>query len=205
MRPAWQTIKSAFVDFIDEVFLLALFNLLWVVSALLVLPFPFATAGLTWVAVQVGEGRAISWRTFFEGGRRYWKPAYLWALINLAAWSVTFFNISFYGRLNTTWSLLVRSVVFSMAIIWAVLQLYVFPLLIRQEVPSLRLAYRNGLILMSTWPLLTIIVLVLALILLVISSLLTLPLFLFYFAFVALLTNRAVEEALKAEKVRKRN
>jgi uncharacterized membrane protein YesL len=172
MRLAWQAVKAAFLDFVDEIFLLALFNLLWVLSAFLVLPFPFATAGLAWVALEIGEGKAISWRTLFQGGRRYWKPAYVWVLINLVVWAITFFNLSFYGRVNTTWALLVRSVVFSMAIIWAVLQLYVFPLLIRQDTPSLKLAYRNGLILISAWPLLTIVVIVLALVLLILSSLL---------------------------------
>jgi hypothetical protein len=75
--------------------------------------------------------------------------------------------------------------------------------MIRQDVPSLKLAYRNGLVLLSARPLLTIVVILSVLGLLIISLLLTLPLLLFYFAFVALLTNRAVGEALKAEQARK--
>jgi hypothetical protein len=87
----------------------------------------------------------------------------------------------------------------SIAIIWGAVQLYVFPLLIRQEVPSLKLALRNGLVLMSLTPVLTIGVIILAVVLLVLSSAIALLLFVFYFAFLAVLTNRAVGEALKVE------
>jgi uncharacterized membrane protein YesL len=203
VRLIWQAAKLAVLDFIEELFLLMVFNLLWVVAAFLVLPFPFATAGLAWTAAEIGQGKAIHWRTFFDGGRRYWKPAYLWALINLAVWTLLWVNVSFYGGMNSIWSVLLRALMVSMAIIWGTIQLYVFPLLIRQEVPSLKLALRNGLVLMSLTPVLTIGVIVLAGVLLILSSAIALLLFVFYFAFLALLTNRAVGEALKAAEGRR--
>jgi uncharacterized membrane protein YesL len=199
VRLTWQVAKLAVLDFIEELFLLMLFNLLWVVGTLLVLPFPFATAGLAWVASEIGQGKAIHLRTFLDGGRRYWKPAYLWALTNLVVWTLLWFNISFYSGLTSVWSVLVRALMVSIAIVWGTVQLYVFPLLIRQEVPSLKLAWRNSLILLSLTPVLTIGVIILATILLVLSSAVALLLFVFYFAFLAVLTNRAVGEALKAE------
>jgi uncharacterized membrane protein YesL len=199
VRLTWQVTKLAVLDFIEELFLLMVFNLLWVVGALLVLPFPFATAGLAWVAAEIGQGKAIHLRTFFDGGRRYWKPAYIWGLINLVVWTLLWVNISFYSGLNSIWSVLVRALMVSIAIIWGAVQLYVFPLLIRQEVPSLKLALRNGLVLMSLTPVLTIGVIILAVVLLVLSSAIALLLFVFYFAFLAVLTNRAVGEALKVE------
>jgi uncharacterized membrane protein YesL len=199
VRLTWQVAKLAVLDFIEELFLLMVFNLLWVVGALLVLPFPFATAGLAWVASEIGQGKAIHLRTFFDGGRRYWKPAYIWGLINLVVWTLLWVNISFYSGLNSVWSVLARALMVSIAIIWGAVQLYVFPLLIRQEVPSLKLALRNGLVLMSLTPVLTIGVIILAVVLLVLSSAIALLLFVFYFAFLAVLTNRAVGEALKVE------
>jgi uncharacterized membrane protein YesL len=200
MRLAFRVVKYAVLDFFEEFFLLILFNVLWCVSALLLaLPLPFATAGLVWVAVEIGEGKAISWRTFFEGGRRHWKPAYLWGLANLIVWVLIFVNIRFYGNLDAAWALIFRSLIISAAIIWGGMQLYVFPLLIRQEDPSLRLAYRNGLVLMGAQPILTILLFLVVIVLLLISVRLTIPLLVLTFALIALLANRAVAEALKEE------
>lgn len=198
MRLAFRVVKLAFVDFFDELFLLILFNLLWCVSAVLVLPLPLATAGLAWVAAEIGEGKAIKWRAFFEGARRYWKPAYRWGGVNLVVWGLVFININFYTNLAATWSVLVSLLVLSTATLWAGVQLYVFPLLIRQEIPSLRLAYRNGVVLMAKRPMLTIVLFVVVVALLVVSILFTIPLFVLYFALVALLANRAVVESIKS-------
>jgi uncharacterized membrane protein YesL len=197
MRLALRVVKLAFLDFFEEIFLLILFNLLWSISALLVLPLPFATAGLAWAAAEIGQGKVIKWRTFFEGGRRYWRPAYRWGLLNLVVWVLIFINFNFYNNIAATWALFVRTLVLSSAILWASIQLYVFPLLILQETPSLRLAYRNGLVLMGSQPALTVVLLALAAALLFVSVLLTFPLFVLYFALIALLSNRAVVESLK--------
>ncbi len=205
MRLAGRVVKLAFLDFAEEIFLLILFNVLWSMSALLVLPLPFATVGLAWAAVEIGEGKAIHWRTFFKGGRRYWKPAYRWGAVNLVVYALIAINFNFYSNLTLAWAGIFRSLVVSVAILWGVVQIYVFPLLIRQEVPSLRLAYRNGLVLMGRQPALTIAVLALATVLLFVSILLTFPLLVFYFAFIVLLANRAVAESLKAETAQNRH
>jgi uncharacterized membrane protein YesL len=199
MKLALRVVKLAFLDFFEELFLLILFNLLWSISALLVLPLPFAAAGLAWAAAEIGEGKAINWRTFFEGGRRYWRPAYRWGLLNLVVWALIFVNFNFYSNIAATWALFVRTLVLSSAILWVSIQLYVFPVLILQETPSLRLAYRNGLVLMGSQPALTVVLLALAAALLFVSVLLTFPLFVLYFALIALLSNRAVVESLKVK------
>ncbi len=199
MRLALRVVKLAFLDFFEEIFLLILFNILWSVSALLVLPLPFAAAGLAWAAAEIGEGKAIKWRTFFEGGRCFWRPAYRWGLLNLVVWVLIFVNFNFYNNIAATWAMFVRTLVLSSAILWAAIQLYVFPLLILQETPSLRLAYRNGLVLMGSQPALTVVLLALAAALLFVSVLLTFPLFVLYFALIALLSNRAVVESLKVK------
>jgi uncharacterized membrane protein YesL len=199
MSLALRVVKLAFLDLLEEIFLLILFNVLWSISALLVLPLPFAAAGLAWAAAEIGEGKVIKWRTFFEGGRRYWKPAYRWGLVNLVVWGLIFINFNFYNDIAAAWALFVRTLVLSVAILWGSVQLYVFPLLILQEAPSLRLAYRNGLILMGSQPALTVVLLVLAAALLFVSVLLTFPLFILYFALIALLSNRAVVESLKVK------
>jgi hypothetical protein len=203
---ALRVVKLAFLDLIEEIFLLCLFNILWSISALLVLPLPFAMAGLAWAVAEIGQGKAISWRTFFEGGRRYWKPAYLWALVNLVTWILIYVNFrfysDFYNNQGAIWALAPLSLLASVGLVWFAVQFYVFPLLIVQEVPSLRLAYRNGLILLASQPVVIIVLLVLFVVLAIVSSLLFILVFVVDFAFIALLANRAVLESVKAAKGR---
>ena len=204
---ALRVVKLAFLDLIEEIFLLCLFNFLWVLSLVpLGLAMPFATAGLAWAAAEIGQGKAISWRTFFEGGRRYWKPAYLWALVNLATWILIYVNFrfysDFYNNQGAMWALAPLSLLASVGLVWFAVQFYVFPLLIVQEVPSLRLAYRNGLILLASQPAVIIVLFVLFVLLAIVSSLLFILVFVVDFAFIALLANRAVLESVKAAKER---
>ncbi len=199
---ALRVVKLAFLDLIEEIFLLCLFNILWSISALLVLPLPFATAGLAWAAAEIGQGKAINWRTFFEGGRRHWKSAYLWALVNLVTWILIYVNFKFYSNLNASWTIAPLSLLLSVTLVWAAMQLYTFPLLIAQEVPSLRMAYRNGLILIASQPMVIIVLLVLFVLLAIVSSLLFILVFVIDFAFIALLANRAVIESVKAARER---
>ena len=203
MGLALRVVKLGFLDLIEEIFLLCLFNLLWALSLVpLGLAMPFATAGLAWAAAEIGQGKAISWRTFFEGGRRYWKPAYLWALINLVSWILIVVNFrfyfDFYNNRGASWAIAPLSLLVSVSLVWGAAQLYVFPLLIAQEVPSLRMAYRNGLVLIATRPLVMIVLLVLIVALAIVSGFLFILVFVVDFAFIALLANRAVVESVKA-------
>lgn len=197
MRLAFRVVKLTALDFFEEIFLLVLFNFILVLSAVLVLPLPLAVAGMAWVAAEICEGKAIKMRTFFEGARRYWKPAYWWGGINLIVWGLFLVNFDFYADLDATWATFASLLVLSAAILWGGAQFYVFPFLIRQEFPSLRLAYRNGVVLMAKRPALAIMLFILVVALFAISFRLVMPLIALYFAFVALLADHAVAEALK--------
>ena len=83
MTPAFRVVKLAVTDLWDDILLLVVFNLVWCISAVLIVPIPFTTAGLAWAAATVGEGKVVKWRTFFEGGRRFLRPAYTWGVISL--------------------------------------------------------------------------------------------------------------------------
>src|SRR5512135_1035005 len=92
---ALRVVKLAFLDLLEEMFWLILFNLLLAVLGLLILPLPLMVAGLAWVASEIGQGKAIGWRTFVDGARRYWKPAYLWGLLNVVTWLIIIINYNF--------------------------------------------------------------------------------------------------------------
>jgi uncharacterized membrane protein YesL len=199
---ALRVVKLAFLDLIEEMFWLFLFNLLLALLGLLILPLPLMVAGLAWVAAEVGQGKAIGWQTFVDGARRYWKPAYLWGLINVVTWVIIAVNYSFYSNLDAAWAIIPFWLLVSLSLVWGIMQLYVFPLLILQEAPSLKLAYRNGLVLMASQPLVVILLLVLIAVLAIATFFLPILAFVVDFAFIALLVNRAVLESVKVVKER---
>jgi uncharacterized membrane protein YesL len=216
MTLAFRAVKLAFGDFFEEVFWLVALNMLWcLILAVGVLPLavlgplalpltalsaaalPLATAGLTWLAAEIGVGKAIGWRTFVTGARRYWKPAYFWFLSNVVAWGIFWLNVSFYGGQTAQWAAILMLIFVVAALWWAGMQLYVFPFLYVQEQPSLRMAYRNSIILLLSRPGLTFTMLVVVAILVALSFFLTFPAFFFLFALLAVLGNRAVIETIK--------
>jgi uncharacterized membrane protein YesL len=199
---ALRVVKLAFLDLLEELFWLLLFNLLLVLLGFLIIPLPLMAAGLAWVAAEIGQGKAIGWRTFVDGARRYWKPAYLWGLINVVTWFIIVVNYNFYSNLDASWAIVPFWLLVSISLIWGAVQLYVLPLLILQEAPSLRLAYRNGLVLMASQPAVIILLLVLIAALAIATSFLLILAFVVDFAFIALLANRAVLESVKAVKER---
>jgi uncharacterized membrane protein YesL len=200
MTSALRVVKLALMDLWDDILLLVVFNLIWCVSAVLIVPIPFASMGLATAAAAVGEGKVIKWRTFFEGGRRLLKPAYTWGVMSLMVWSLLLLNIFFYHTMAASWSIIPEMVFAMAALAFFLIQLYVPPFLIVQEAPSLREAYRNSLILFIMRPSLTIVVLVTSAVVVGLSYLLIFPIFVFLVAFLMLLGNRAVVETIKAEK-----
>jgi uncharacterized membrane protein YesL len=199
---ALRVVKLAFLDLLEELFWLFFFNLLLALLGILIIPLPLMAAGLAWVAAEIGQGKAIGWRTFVDGARRYWKPAYLWGLINAVTWFIIVVNYNFYSNLDASWAVIPFWLLVSISLIWGAVQLYILPLLILQEVPSLRLAYRNGLVLMASQPAVIILLLILIAALAIATSFLLILAFVVDFAFIALLANRAVLESVKAVKER---
>ena len=199
---ALRVVKLAFLDLIEEMFWLFLFNLLLALLGTLILPLPLMAAGLAWVAAEIGQGKAINWQTFVDGARRYWKPAYLWGLINLVTWFIIAVNYNFYTNLDASWAIIPFWLLVSISLVWGGVQLYVLPLLILQEAPSLKLAYRNGLVLMASQPAVIILLLILIAVLAIATFFLPILAFVVDFAFIALLANRAVLESVKVMKER---
>jgi uncharacterized membrane protein YesL len=201
MGLVWRVVRLTVGDLVEEVFWLIPLNILWCILAVLVLPMPFATAGLARVAADIGEGKVISLRTFIEGGRRLWKPAYLWGLANLGVGAIIWLNFAFYYNHPAQWAAFARLLVVAVALWWVAIQFYTFPFLIVQEEPSLKMAYRNSMILIISQPVLAGAVFVVVVLLSVVSYLLKLfPLIVLYFVLLALLANRTVVETIKVQK-----
>lgn len=210
-RTFWLSVK----DLLDELFVLAIVNLLWVlinaplvviagallnggafapgivVALLCLLPMAPTTAGLYTVAQRVTEGRAISWRLFFQGLREHttlsWRIYGPWALGLL----LILVNLQFYGQMGSNVGAFLYILFLYFLLVWFALLIYIGPLMLLQSDKRIRVVARNAFLMALGRPIFTLVTLVMmgAIVLLSIW-LLILPLAL-TFSFLALWSFRA--------------
>jgi hypothetical protein len=141
-----------------------------------VLPNP-CTGGIQFIAHELAGHQFITWRDYLDGLRRYGPPALgLW-LLSLGISVVILVNTVFYLRALGSTTPIPHTVAFPLLAIWLVVfaiwvsaHLYVFPLLLEQEVKKFILVYRNALLMVLARPWVTIIVVPVWLALLLMSS-----------------------------------
>jgi len=198
-RVFWDALK----DFWDELFLLVLMN---IVTALLVIPvvtFPPALAGLWNTANLVTQGKAVGWRDYFDGFRRYFWKAWGLALLNVLVAIIVLTNIRFYVpgnapfEISSTLSLWLRSLWVAVAFLWLIFQMYPLALLLEQEDQRLRTALRNAAVIFIANPGFTLVLALLLLIVAVISTLLPVLWFCVTPALFAVVCNKAVRRLLE--------
>jgi uncharacterized membrane protein YesL len=197
MNLAWRVIRSSISDLADEILWLVLLNVLWCIAAVTVIGAPLVSAGMAWVAAEIGEGKVLRWNTFTTGIRRYWKQSYLWALANVLVAALIGMNLAFYSGRSESWTLVPFFLFGALGLWWAGMQFYFFPFLTHQENPSLRMAYRNSIVLMLSQPGLSIVMFLVVIVLAALSYFFLFPLFLFFFALLSILSNRAVIETIR--------
>jgi len=198
-RLFWEAVK----DFWDELFFLALLNIVTALLAVLVITLPPALAGLWNVANRVAQGKAIGWSDYFEGFRRYFWKAWGLALLNILVITIAITNLRFYTpgnapfEIHPTLSLWIRALWMAVAFLWLTLQMYPLALLLEQEDQRLRVALRNTVVIFIANPGFTLVLAALLLIVAVISTLLS-PLWFFLTpALLAVVCNKAVQHLLK--------
>jgi len=198
-RLFWEAVK----DFWDELFFLALLNIVTALLAVLVITLPPALAGLWNVANRVAQGKAIGWSDYFEGFRRYFWKAWGLALLNILVITIAITNLRFYTpgnapfEIHPTLSLWIRALWMAVAFLWLTLQMYPLALLLEQEDQRLRVALRNTVVIFIANPGFTLVLAVLLWAVAVISTLLS-PLWFFLTpALFAVVCNKAVQHLLK--------
>ena len=198
LRVFWGGLKDVW----EELFMLALMNL---VTALLLVPvvtFPPALAGLWSVSSLAAQGKTIAWSDYFGAFKRYFGKAWALAGINLGVIATLVFNIYFYGpdvvpfNLGETASLMIRAFWTSILVLWVFVQMYPFALLMEQEDQRLRVALRNALVLLAAHPGFSLLLGILLVVLIVVSVLIPALLALVSLAIVAVVCNKAVRHLL---------
>jgi uncharacterized membrane protein YesL len=203
MGMAFRVMWTAFKDYYEEMFTLVGANLLWVVLVIPVVTIPPATAGMFYLTNQVAHHKSIEFRMFFEGFKKYLWKSYLLALLNLLAATIFYANIMFYGQMEGQWAVIVRGIFVGLAVMWVLIQIYVFPMLLEQQEAKLLLALRNAAFLAFASPITTVVLAVLMILVAALSIGLTLPFAVAMMAVLALMANGAVLALLVHFKIRK--
>lgn len=139
-----KTFKEAMMDMWDALIPMVGLNLIWfVLTILVVTAFP-ATGALYYATNRIAHGEAAGTGTFFEGFKEQFWTSWKWGIINLIIYSLLIMNIWFYGQFEGWFFLILQSLFFSFTLIYTSMLIYVYPFLLEQEQPSLRVAIRNS-------------------------------------------------------------
>lgn len=201
MKNIWHILKKSTIDLWDEMLYMLLFNLIWLIGTILVLPWPFVTFALFGISRDVSEAKGIKFAHFFNYGREMLKPAYIWGGINLVALWLFWFNIRFYSGFNAQWAAVLQLFFISMTGVWLLLQFIAVALYPQLVEPSYKLALRNAAILLGKYPLVVISIALVIVAVLFITLFFPAFGFVMTFSFIAILITNMVKVLLKEELV----
>ncbi|MHB1317949.1 MAG: YesL family protein [Anaerolineae bacterium] len=170
MQVFWRSLKDTW----EELFSLAIVNLVWFVSwaipfalvsvsgvpwltiALLALGLALgavSTSGMYYAVDRVAHGKTAHFDDWREGVGLYWKRALLWMVVNIAVAAAVVWNILFYGEnFSGNWVALMQGVWLALALFWLTMQIYFWPMLIQLEEPRLWTAWRYAAMLIIANP-----------------------------------------------------
>lgn len=102
---------------------------------------------------RLAHQQPADWRTFFEGFRAHFWLSWRWGLMNVGGFGFLGNGLWFYSRVETAWANWVHAILLGMLILWAILQLFTYPLLLEQEDRRPQTAVRNSLVILVRRPL----------------------------------------------------
>ncbi len=193
-----RTIWVAFMHWWDDLVMQAAMNLLWSISWFTVILGPPLTFGIHYVQSQYVRGENPGLRGMWEGARMYFVKSWQWMLANVVVFSVLAASVDAYRLIEADWAGAARSLTRAIGVLWGVIQFYAVPLLMVQEQKSLRLAWRNGLMMTLASPGYLLALFAFLALFGVLSALLVFPVILGYTTLLSLLANQAVHDRLAA-------
>ncbi|MEM7117941.1 MAG: hypothetical protein AAF614_36255 [Chloroflexota bacterium] len=152
-------------DWVNQI----LFNILWALCWVTVILGPPATLALVAASTELVEGKTVSPRELYDFGKQYFVPSWIWMAVNLAVGFGFVSNYLFYQQISQPWAPWAEAIIIVLAVYWSIVQFYTLPFLIMQDEPSLKLAWRNGLLTVSKTPFFTLPIILYAVIIMVIS------------------------------------
>ena len=147
-----QTFKEALIGIWEALFPLVGLNLIWVILTILVIPAMPAYAGLNFAINMIAKGEPVGTREFFEGFKKFFWISWKYGVLNLTIYAVAYFNIRFYANYEGFGFVLLQYFFVFLTSLWSMLQIYVFPLLLEQDKPSILQGLRNSGVIFLKFP-----------------------------------------------------
>jgi hypothetical protein len=201
MADAWQVFRAALRDLWSDLFTTAVVNLLWAILTLLVVTAPPAMLALFSVGSRIAHGDPTDAGDFFRAFIRSWRTGWRWGAVQVVMLFLLVGDVVLTGQLSSSsGARLAQGLYLAALVVWLLLQLYTLPFLFEQETPSVRLALRNGALMLGSNPAFSIALGLLLLFALVAGTLLFFVTFAAGGVFVALVANHAVLNRLAAQR-----
>ncbi len=147
-----KSFKTALLDAWDSLLTLVAFNLLWVILTILIVPAFPAYAGLNYVTNKIANNDEAGLKEFFEGFKKYFWVSWKFGLINFVVYSLIVLNFRFFSQYEDFGFVILQYFFISIAFIWAMVQVYVFPLLLEQDAPSFFKGLWNSIVIYLKFP-----------------------------------------------------
>lgn len=170
----FRVIAKAAVAFYDELFQFLMMGTVSLLASLLLLPAPFALAGLYAVAQRAVRGEGVNWGIYWGGVKEYGKRAFVLMLLILLGYAIIGSNLWFYSTPEISpfppqvgvYLLPVWAIV---GLLWTGTAFYTLAFLVELEEPKTLLVLRNSFFLTVLNPLATLIWLVLTVVVIAVS------------------------------------
>jgi uncharacterized membrane protein YesL len=188
----WESLKTVW----DEIFPLTVCNVLWLLLSLPIVTAPASCAALYYVADMAARQKAIYVRDFFDGFRQYFVKGSLLGVANLLLGAIIATNILFYGNMEAAWAQVVRGIWIVVAVFFAVMQVYLFPMLVLQIEPRVLWALRSAIMMVLAQPVFTLIIFLEVVGLILLSVILIVPFFFVSMSAIAVLCCAAATDRM---------
>jgi len=147
-RIAWWSLRDTY----EELFVLIGANLLALVLFIPIVTGPPALAGLHYLGFHIANEKRVEFGFFWEGFRSCFLDSWKLAALNVLVFGVLGIDIWFYMvKVQGVWQVAGLVGVW-MLLVWALAQLYTFPLMVRQEERKLFLLLKNAVLLTLAYP-----------------------------------------------------
>jgi hypothetical protein len=171
LRLLWKALVNAY----DAGWELVLINMLWFILSFPIITLPITMAGMAYYTHELAHGESISWKDFFVGIKKFFWPSMRYLLANLTFLFLILFYLRLFGALNNNLTPIITGLIYGFTITWLLIIPFVLPLMIEQEKPSLRTAFKNSIVMYLKWPGITVIVIILFYILAIGSTYFLIP------------------------------
>lgn len=200
MKNALQVIRTAILVLWDHLFLVVFCSLAWFLLALLIIPGPPATLALFDMAERIARREhLLEPRDYLRAVGQRFGLGWRWAGINIPVLAILLIDIAVVPRMVSPSAALVLQWFFIVALaLWVVTNWYALAFLFQQKEPSLRLALRNGAVLLFQNPLFTLVLVVITGLLIGLTMALIIISVLFGAMLVALISTHAVLNRLES-------